>query len=147
MEERLDRAMSTASWMTLFPSASLSNMVASMSDHSPISLKPCSRDSEVYGRKFRFENSWLLEEGLDSVVMESCAKGDYGDVLNKLQECTENLDRWGRKLKTRFSHDITSCKREIANLLYNHDLDSEAELCAARHKLGVLLMQEENFRL
>lgn len=38
VEECLDRAMGTDSWINLFPTVCLNNMVASMPDHSPISL-------------------------------------------------------------------------------------------------------------
>lgn len=71
-------------------------------------------------------------------------KGEYGDVLRKLQDCTNDLEHWGRSLKTRFTHDIKRCKSDIDTLLISHDPESEASLGAATHKLGVLLMQEEN---
>lgn len=90
--ERIDRAMRTASWITLFPSVHLTNMVASMSDHSPINLTLCDRIVVNRRGQFRFENSWLLEEGLDSMVLESWAKGAYGDVLNKVHFYEEDLE-------------------------------------------------------
>jgi hypothetical protein len=38
IEERLDRAMASTSWLQLFPHVRLSNLLASHSDHSPILL-------------------------------------------------------------------------------------------------------------
>ena len=36
IEERLDRALTTAPWLTLFPMAKLYNLEGTSSDHSPI---------------------------------------------------------------------------------------------------------------
>lgn len=64
VEEKLDRAMANGDWLSAYPDASLSNLVASVSDHSPILL-----NTEEFivprrrGYNFRFENSWLYEEG------------------------------------------------------------------------------------
>lgn len=35
MEECLDRAMVNSAWNSLFPNATLSNLIATISDHSP----------------------------------------------------------------------------------------------------------------
>ena len=60
-------------------------MVASSSDHSPIKL--FTKMLMLRGRTYhsRFENSWFLEDGLSSVVMNSWSRG--GNVLAKLFEC------------------------------------------------------------
>jgi len=71
IEGRLDRAFHTSSWLTLFPNARLINLVAAISDHSPILLK---LDPESYihsKRSFRFENSWLLDQSLSDMVDEN----------------------------------------------------------------------------
>lgn len=116
-----------------------------MSDHSPINLCISKRDTVRYTHYFRFENSWLMEEGMEAVVGESWAKYAQGDVVNKLKGCSQELDRWGGALKTRFTRDINRCKGEIDSLLYYRDSESEAALSAARYKLGVLLLKEEDY--
>lgn len=79
------------------------------------------------------------------VVQEAWAKGSFGDVLNKIQACIDDLDQWGRNIKNRFMRDIRRCKQDILLLLFNHDHESEALLKATKAKLGGLLLQEESF--
>lgn len=60
VEELLDRSLASSTCNSLFPHAKLSNLVATMSDHSPILL---SYREKVYlptSHKFRFENAWLI---------------------------------------------------------------------------------------
>ncbi|PNX96248.1 endonuclease/exonuclease/phosphatase family protein, partial [Trifolium pratense] len=69
VEEKLDRALANGSWFQMFPYAKVENLVAPASDHYPILLD---RDPAVRScrpqRKFKFENAWCLESGLDDVV-------------------------------------------------------------------------------
>lgn len=94
---------------------------------------------------FKFENSWLLEEGLDAIVMESWARASSGDILDKLYDCSQDLDRWGRSLKVRFTRDISKCKKEIEQLLYNHDPGDIVRLGAAKHKQVFFLCKRSIF--
>lgn len=68
VEERLDRAFATAAWGHLFPQAILKNLLATVSDHSPICLETTPRVSHFYQRKFKFENMWLTKPELNDVV-------------------------------------------------------------------------------
>ncbi|XP_075479011.1 uncharacterized protein LOC142519881 [Primulina tabacum] len=61
IEERLDRAFGNSEWMTLFPEAQLLNLIASISDHSPILLKTAPPEIVHRTRRFWFENKWLRE--------------------------------------------------------------------------------------
>lgn len=60
--------MGTSSWWDLFLRAKLHNLVASMSDHSPILLTTEHEIHELPKRFFRFEYRWFKEPDLDSVV-------------------------------------------------------------------------------
>lgn len=60
-EVRLDRALTTEEWLTLFPLAKLYNLEGSESDHSPFLLLPRKPEQKQGNTKFRFENAWLLE--------------------------------------------------------------------------------------
>lgn len=72
VEERLDRAMVTSSWCDLFPEAKLVNLIASISDHSPILLTTENQPTHAFvPRRFKFENHWLLEDDIDQVVEHS----------------------------------------------------------------------------
>ncbi|XP_058762616.1 uncharacterized protein LOC131636004 [Vicia villosa] len=57
IEEILDRAFATPEWLNLFPTVSLTNLIASYSDHSPILLSCKIVQTLCRDIKFRFENS------------------------------------------------------------------------------------------
>ncbi|XP_058776806.1 uncharacterized protein LOC131651153 [Vicia villosa] len=64
IEEILDRALANSYWLATFPHAKLTNLIASHSNHSPILLDcdPIQQASRSF--QFRFENSWLHEDGI-----------------------------------------------------------------------------------
>lgn len=78
-------------------------------------------------------------------MQESWSCEWLNDLLGKLGNCSAILEVWGRKLRTKWSRAIQSCKRDIANLSFFHDDESEKLLAAVKSRLGVLLMQEEDF--
>ncbi|KAK1401084.1 Endonuclease/exonuclease/phosphatase family protein [Heracleum sosnowskyi] len=61
MEVRLDRALMTDTWLTMFPVATLYNLEGSESDHSPLLLVPKRNENRKAYSRFRFENAWLSE--------------------------------------------------------------------------------------
>jgi hypothetical protein len=99
IEERLDRAMASTSWLQLFPHVRLSNLLASHSDHSPILLqcKPIIRTRITHS--FRFENSWLKEPDLEEVVIEGWGGSQNLEVVDRVARCANKLQRWGKKEK------------------------------------------------
>jgi exonuclease III len=56
IEERLDRAMATSSWLMMYPDVKLRNLLASPSDHSPILLQNSPSTVHQTNYTFRFEN-------------------------------------------------------------------------------------------
>jgi hypothetical protein len=119
VEERLDRALVTNTWMNMFPRCMLNNLISGASDHSPILLETEPRIYEYRKRQFRFENSWLMEPELNQVVEEGWGRGVGETLLHRLTICTEELDKWGRSLRRKFKEEIDSCKKKIEEL-YNH---------------------------
>lgn len=57
IEIRLDRALTSDMWLTLFPAVMLYNLEGSESDHSPLLLIPKRNDSTQSSSRFRFENA------------------------------------------------------------------------------------------
>lgn len=64
VEERLDRALATTAWLTMYLNAQLKSGLAHISDHSPIFLH--TEDTIISTRQwaFKFENKWLREDRL-----------------------------------------------------------------------------------
>jgi hypothetical protein len=76
IRERLDRGVANAAWRCLFPLHRMINGDPHHSDHRPISAEinaqACSMEGRGGGERcFRFEASWLQEEGCENVVEEA----------------------------------------------------------------------------
>ncbi|GAU45522.1 hypothetical protein TSUD_186790 [Trifolium subterraneum] len=89
IEERLDRAMASASWLQLFPQINNS---------------------------FRFENSWLKEPDLEDVVVEGWGGRENLEVVDRVTRCANKLQRWGKKKRVRFKEEIDECVRRMNEL-------------------------------
>jgi hypothetical protein len=102
IEERLDRAMATSSWLALYPDVKLQNLLASHSDHSPILLQnsPMVRTRATFN--FRFENMWLKEEEVDDVVEEGWGRDSGVTVTERTSRCANKLREWGRRKRLKF---------------------------------------------
>lgn len=68
IRERLDRRVVNDQWLAFFPFARLENMVAPVSDHSPIMLYCDSKRSECIHKTIKIENVWLLNPELETEV-------------------------------------------------------------------------------
>ncbi|XP_020219628.1 uncharacterized protein LOC109802621 [Cajanus cajan] len=102
IEERLDRAMSTSSWLDIFPHCRLLNVVAARSDHSPLLLNLSGQRYTRPKRAFRFENAWLKEPTLTPLVTRNWLQAQSPDILHKLHHCATDMDAWGRKIRLHF---------------------------------------------
>jgi hypothetical protein len=62
VEEKLDRALANNSWHSMFSTASWECLTTTASDHYPLRLSCVPNlQQHKHGKKFRFENSWLVE--------------------------------------------------------------------------------------
>lgn len=99
VKERIDGALVSSDWLNFFPLAKLSNLMASISDHSPIFLTLIPRVQQKRSRLFKFENSWLQEYSLWDTVVESWNSLLQGSFVDKVERCTADLESWARKLR------------------------------------------------
>ncbi|KAL6321858.1 hypothetical protein AAG906_035559 [Vitis piasezkii] len=119
VEECLDQALVNVSWLNFFSNAKLNNLVAPISDHSPIELVTVDKFYCVYKHRFRFENGWLKEDGLDFVVSNA----------------------W--KSPHAFKNKISHYKRCIEQYRDKDGLTDGQVLKAYKAALSNVLMQEE----
>lgn len=145
VEERIDRAMVSPSWSALFPNAKLSNLIATISDHSPILLNYRDKVFLPSTRRFKFENAWLLEDGIDDIVHGSWYLSGRNTLLDKLKGCADDIQVWGRGIHSKFRLDINRCKNKLADLVHLRDEDSIRLFNATKEKLAKLLLQEDDF--
>ncbi|GAU29062.1 hypothetical protein TSUD_278180, partial [Trifolium subterraneum] len=115
IEERLDRAMASTSWLQLFPHVRLTNLLASHSDHSPILLQ------------------WL-GGGRENL-----------EVVDRVTRCANKLQRWGKKKRIRFKEEIDECVRRMNELRGNQDEEGSIQYQELSERHATLLIQEEGY--
>ena len=72
IRERLDRALASIDWHSLFPNAKLHHKSSSASNHNPLLLHLFSKKKHLKHKKiFRFESMWLKDERCENVVTEA----------------------------------------------------------------------------
>ncbi|KAL8487899.1 hypothetical protein ACS0TY_024260 [Phlomoides rotata] len=84
VEKRLDRAMGNKNLHYLFPRARLLNMLAPISDHNLILVDTHPGFTVVKSRRFQFENKWLYEPDLGTVVRRNWLGFQDCDLLHRL---------------------------------------------------------------
>lgn len=143
VEERLDRAMATEDWLSLFPYARLLILMAAMSDHNPIFLMMDDQPWSFFTRKIRFENAWFREPELQEIVSNSQVSSSHDPIISKLNRITDDLYVWGRNLKARFRDEIQKCKTHMERIRDLRDADSVTLYESLRDRLSNLIVQEE----
>lgn len=102
-KERLDRFVANKAWISLFKEVGVEGLSARSSDHKPILLSKVEANCR-YGKRqhpFKFETSWIRDEGCEQVVMEGrLEKNPLTDpmvrVQHLLQSCSGALQGWSR---------------------------------------------------
>ncbi|XVF39981.1 hypothetical protein PTKIN_Ptkin01aG0076500 [Pterospermum kingtungense] len=145
VEERLDRALVSSSWLVSFPNARLVNLVAAMSDHSPIQLELEVQVNQFPHRSFHFENCWLREKDLHDVVAVSWADSIGQSIISRLDKCTASLVSWTKNLHYNFRKEIKVCKEMLEELRYKTDIDSVTSFNITKRRLAELLVGEKDY--
>ncbi|CAN0919243.1 Transposon TX1 uncharacterized 149 kDa protein [Linum grandiflorum] len=145
VESRLDRAMVNAAWIDRFMHCKLRNLVAPISDHSPLLLMTNPHHTIKKKWRFRFENAWRREAEMREVVEEAW-RGEPSDIFfRKLHACMHVLEDWGRGFARRFRAAISEKRRELEDR--REDVGEEAAIREERCPMELLglLQQEEDY--
>lgn len=145
VEERLDRVLHSSSWISLFPSARLLNLVAATSDHSPILLKLEQENYIHPKRSFRFENSWLLDQSLADMVDENWHYYPANNILQKLKYCVDDMEAWSKTNTPNFCSAANKLRRELDAIRCGNDHRSDASITNIQNKLSCVLLQEDRY--
>ncbi|KAL2942601.1 hypothetical protein RDABS01_030951, partial [Bienertia sinuspersici] len=105
VKERLDRGVATLSWIELFPNVVVQHLAFERFDHRPIKLTYVSRN-----------NMWLLSPNCEKVINEAWSDVTEGDVLSKIQRCSEALSKWSREEYGSVNKKVTMVRGMIAEL-------------------------------
>ncbi|XP_073131315.1 uncharacterized protein [Henckelia pumila] len=143
IEERLDRDLVSQTWLDIFPEAKLENLIAPISDHTPLCLSTETQVSHYHQKVFRFENKWLEEPDLKDLMMQTWNASITQDVSIKLTYCTEVLSRWSKNKTPNFWKEINAYHVKIESLRLRNDPNSIEQYEKTKNQLVNLLMQEE----
>lgn len=90
---RLDRALATTSWLTLFPHSSVHHLAQVLSDHRPLQLSLGSHErAPPSERPFKFLAAWLTHPSFPDLVRRGWRVGDT--VLNNINRFTLAAKTW-----------------------------------------------------
>lgn len=145
VEEKLDRAFISSAWLDIFPDLILTNLIAHISDHTPILLRTevLQLVASNFSYKFKYENIWLQEDSLHDAVMNSWVNSNNGSLVEQIQHCTSSLEHWSRNLHFNFRRDIKSCRRKLDDLQSRTDTPSIEQFNQLKDQLASLLVQED----
>ena len=90
-------------------------------------------------RKIKFENSWLLEPDLNSVIEESWVGLGSLDIFGRIDRCVEDLSTWGFKLSKRCRKNISKCKSKLVGLYEVDNADVTAQIKEVKYLMLKLL--------
>lgn len=113
IEEKLNRVIVTCDWLDLFLDFQLSNLVNSKLDHFHILLKLGSNQRRPLCKKLCFENSWLFECDLNSIINEEWMLFENNDLISKLDICCLKMDSWGCQIINAYKSQIDNCRKQL----------------------------------
>ncbi|XP_062088458.1 uncharacterized protein LOC133795019 [Humulus lupulus] len=113
VEVRLDRALVSPSWLSLFSTAKLHNIGPSASDHAPLWLNLDFRKRTEYTYRFRFENAWARDPLCRQIVKDRWGVPHSNTLLQKIRCCSTSLAEWGRDITGTFKTRIARCKATL----------------------------------
>ncbi|XP_037491506.1 uncharacterized protein LOC119369321 [Jatropha curcas] len=96
VREKLDRAFATPSWVDMISNAIYTTLVAPVSDHSPLLVDTISSLGYT-NRNFRFDNAWLLDDGLYGVVSYSWRSSTGEDFVLRRDRLIADIWLWGKE--------------------------------------------------
>ncbi|XP_019178894.1 PREDICTED: uncharacterized protein LOC109174056 [Ipomoea nil] len=146
-EERLDKVLVTETWRNLNAQASVLNLMTRRSDHSALFLgiRDDIRGGGRRAKSFRFEMSWLHDEGCREVVEGTWEEGRNMGMQDYLQLCWRRLTSWGGDLFHKFGEQIKRLRKEQDSLRGRRDLASLAEFRRLEAELCRLEAMDDSF--
>ncbi|CAJ2632963.1 unnamed protein product [Trifolium pratense] len=114
VEEKLDRAMANIEWCNLFTHAALECLTTTASDHYPLHLSWVQRDTDNRPpKKFKFENSWLLEPNFKQFMHQTWNSAEGPLVTQKLNNCATSLTKWSAANCQKTRKEIEKYRRKL----------------------------------
>ncbi|KAM6582389.1 hypothetical protein CsatB_009391 [Cannabis sativa] len=155
--ERLDWAIDSEPWRTLFPHAMLYHLSFYGSDHRALKVV-LHRDNNsnrlpVFKKRFHFENIWLENPSFYTTVQNfwrnsshlSVNQDALGLFLVRQNSCVFALKYWHKSIMPVFQSRIQDIQKEIVRIqsLTSDSRESNVQLKYLQSQLDALLYKEE----
>ncbi|KAJ9184741.1 hypothetical protein P3X46_004437 [Hevea brasiliensis] len=145
IRERLDRALVSPLWLSLFENCKLSTLQALVSYHSPILLETyCGRWIEKSWR-FQIENFWLSHSDIYDVVKDFWDETVGEQISKRILLCGHKLQEWGKALRGGFRKEVDQIKRELCVIQCKEDGISVFIKDGLKEDFNRVLSEEEIF--
>ena len=117
IQERLDRAMASSSWISHFPNSVVHSLKASGSNHLSIFLDNRTVRRRRRVARFRFENAWLHDGECEGIVQASWV-GSMGHLISfRIRDCGMALGNWVKSPTRLFKSRVSAAKDKMAHLI------------------------------
>lgn len=145
VEEHLDRAFVNQGWLDLFPNATLTNLLATYSDHSLILLQ-CDNDHHIRAAfSFKFEISWLREDGIEEVFGNGWCRREYAEVTSCIPSCPSELVSWNKRKYRNQKEAKAGYSATMVLYSGGQDTVSPTHFMEAQREYNKLIFNEEIF--
>lgn len=117
--ERLDRCLANQAWLDRFADAGVEVLMSPTSDHLPLLVR-----MESFGRnggkRFRFEEMWLLDEECEKVVRDAWFSvsfdGSMQALMDRIAACSSALQTWARTNFGNVVQQMKACEKKFVEL-------------------------------
>lgn len=152
-KERLDRAVANDGWREKFPASTVTHLFSHASDHRPLVLQN-KADKRVLNRgprAFKFEESWLLWDDCERMVLDSwnkggCAYSGMNNIKERIRNCGSDLLAWGSSKTQPDVEAIKKLQKQVEELsMVDQTEENRTEFLEASKKVDDLLLKQEIF--
>lgn len=146
VREKLDRILVSDSWLNMFKNAKAISFEAPSSDHLPLALWPNPVTRSRRHRRFKFENLWIRERRCIEIVQNTWENSSGLRLRDRLDICSKEIWRWGKKLVKDFQLQIDLCKHQMEILRTRTYSNGVHDFFEAQRQCIRLLHQQDMYR-
>ncbi|CAH9083997.1 unnamed protein product [Cuscuta epithymum] len=145
VEEKLDRILTSESWLDSFGNAAAETLEGSPSDHMALVIKLQPVRGVRRRRRFKFENVWLKEADCREVVVRGWFMRRERGVVGQIEDCRREVGSWGKDRCGDYSKRIGFCRKRLNYLRLKSDVWSTLEFNKVKAEYINLLEKENQF--
>ena len=115
--ERLDRAVATNDWFSMFSETKIHHLDVTTSDHKALWIVPEKMECG-FQKPFRFEQMWMTDSGctntIEAVWRKHMEESWDTKIVTKIDHCGKALTRWSRQAFGNVKREIERKRKELS---------------------------------